>query len=216
MKDAPGEHFYLPGERNIHPAVNQKKDLLGAEYSVHMNGYLARCFKVWRLSEVMKSSPEKMQLKEECRYGGENNSPFFSERPVLQARDLSKVKPLYEIKVIEDPKSPTKTGSLPFQGFDIDEEGIYYHEGWANDNDPQKISVAYVSRIGTDGKVKDRKLVKAITSIQNLKKLGLADRGYAEAEGIKVKGENLYLGFATRKMVYGTDTRLANILKYTK
>ena len=52
------------------------------------------------------------------------------------------------------------------------------------------------------------KLVKAIISNQNLKKLGLA-----EAEGVKVKGKDLYLGFATRKMMCGTDTRLANIFK---
>jgi hypothetical protein len=42
----------------------------------------------------------------------------------------------------------------------------------------------------------------------------MTDRGYMEAEGIKVKNGTLYLGFASRKMEGKDDKRLANILIY--
>ena len=51
--------------------------------------------------------------------------------------------------------------------------------------------------------------------MNKLKELGLADRGYMEAEGIKIKGDVMYIGFASRKMNGKSDERLANVLRYT-
>ena len=49
---------------------------------------------------------------------------------------------------------------------------------------------------------------------EKLNEFGMTDRGYMEAEGIKVKNGTLYLGFASRKMEGKDDKRLANILIY--
>lgn len=65
------------------------------------------------------------------------------------------------------------------------------------------------------GNLLGRKKVAAISNIIRLKELGLADRGYMEAEGIKIKGDTMYLGFASRKMNGKADERLINVLKYT-
>ena len=42
--------------------------------------------------------------------------------------------------------------------------------------------------------------------------LGLTDTGYAEAEGIKRKGDRLWLGVATRRSA--DAVRRANLLRY--
>ena len=66
-----------------------------------------------------------------------------------------------------------------------------------------------------NGRLSARKEVNAIKDVEKLEELGLADRGYMEAEGIKIKGNAMYLGFASRRMNGNSDERLANILKYT-
>ena len=66
-----------------------------------------------------------------------------------------------------------------------------------------------------NGQLCGQRKVAAIADVNKLKELGLADRGYMEAEGIKIKGDVMYIGFASRKMNGKSDERLANVLRYT-
>ena len=219
-----GETFYLPGARNIHPAINQEKDLLGVEYSEKKSGFYTRNFIVYRLSAAMKLAPEQMKLAEAITYGGEDARPEVNGIPEITARDLSRLEPLFHIRLSDGfGDNGALVGKYAFQGFDIDEEYIWYYEGWANDNDPKKNSHAIVSIVDKNLNLVSRKEVKAFSDNDLLLKYGMADRGYFEAEGIKAKGDKLYLGGATRRVMEVTwpngkkeqvDRRLANVLVY--
>ena len=54
--------------------------------------------------------------------------------------------------------------------------------------------------------------VGAYSDLEGLRALGLTDTGYAEAEGIKRKGDRLWLGVATRRSA--DAVRRANLLRY--
>ncbi len=219
-----GEAFYLPGAKNIHPAINQEKDLLGIEFSEKKSGFYIRNFIVYRLSEAMKLEPEKMKLAEKITYGGEDQRPEVSEITEISARNLSRLEALFHIKLADGfGDNGGLVGKYAFQGFDIDEEFIYYYEGWGNDNDPKKSSHAIVSVVDKRLNLLSRKEVKAFEDPDLLMKFDMSDRGYFEAEGIKIKGNKLYIGGATRKIMKVTwpngkveniDRRLANILVY--
>lgn len=211
---AGGDVFHLTGTRNIHPAVNAEKDLLGIQYSKTVSGVNSRFFVVYRLSEAMKLSLTDVKL-DALKYGGETSSDIVeaSVELTVKARELSQLKPLYKFAVSDGHGGAV--GELSFQGYDIDEQFVYYYEGIGNDNKVDTSSKAYVSVLDKNGRLSARKEVNAIKDVEKLEELGLADRGYMEAEGIKIKGNAMYLGFASRRMNGNSDERLANILKYT-
>ncbi|WP_125041391.1 endonuclease/exonuclease/phosphatase family protein [Bacteroides faecalis] len=205
---AGGDVFHLKGTRNIHPAVNPEKDLLGVQYSKNISGVNNRFFKVYRLSEAMKLPLSEVKL-ETLKYGGDHSGNILETlvELTIKAKELSQLQPLYEFSVPD--------GELYFQGYDIDDKFVYYYEGIGNDNKIDTPSRACVRVYDKKGNLLGRKKVAAISNIIRLKELGLADRGYMEAEGIKIKGDTMYLGFASRKMNGKADERLINVLKYT-
>lgn len=204
---AGGDVFHLKGTRNIHPAVNTEKDLLGVQYSKNISGTNTRFFVIYRLSEAMGLPLADVKLSA-LKYGGDHSGsvPETSVEPVVKVRELSQLQPLYKISVPD--------GELYFQGYDIDDQFVYYYEGIGNDNNPDSPSRARVRVYDKNGRLCGQKEVAAIADVDKLKELGLADRGYMEAEGIKVKGNAMYLGFASRKMNGKSDERLANVLRY--
>lgn len=211
VQSGAGEHFYLDGTRNIHPSINLEKDILGVQYSKKVSGVNARFFVAYKLSEAMALEVEDVKL-DMLKYGGENGVPEKTETPVIKARRLSRLTPLYSFGVSDGHGGAV--GEYAFQGFDMDDKFVYYYEGFGNDNKVEEPSKAFVSVLDKNGLLSARKEVKAILDSEALKAAGIADRGYMEAEGIKVKGDKLYTGFASRLMKDGTDTRLANVFIY--
>lgn len=205
---AGGDIFHLKGTRNIHPAVNPGKDLLGVQYSKNISGVNTRFFVIYRLSEAMKLPLTDVKLSS-LKYGGElsGDVPETSMELTVRAKELSQLQPLYEISVPD--------GELYFQGYDIDDQFVYYYEGIGNDNKVDTPSRACVRVYDKNGQLCGQRKVAAIADVNKLKELGLADRGYMEAEGIKIKGDVMYIGFASRKMNGKSDERLANVLRYT-
>lgn len=202
---AGGDVFCLKDTRNIHPAINVEKDLLGVQYSKKVSGIDTRVFVIYRLSEAMKLVPVDMKL-ESLKYGGED-IPETTVTPSIKARELSQLQPLYQFAVSDGQGG--MVGELAFQGYDINEQFVYYYEGMGYlDGTPSK---AYVSVLGNNGLLSARKEVVAAADAVKLKELGVSAKGYLEAEGIKVKNGVLYLGFASRG---SADERLANILRY--
>ena len=62
------------------------------------------------------------------------------------------------------------------------------------------------------GKLVEQHRVMAVASIADLSAAGITDTGFMESEGIKVYGDKLYLGYATKK---SNDThRYVTILEY--
>ena len=104
--------------------------------------------------------------------------------------------------------------SSPFQGFDVDGRCCYLFEGAGNGNKPANgPSDARITLTTLDGGIVHGRLpVGAYSDLEGLRALGLTDTGYAEAEGIKRKGDRLWLGVATRRSA--DAVRRANLLRY--
>jgi len=96
--------------------------------------------------------------------------------------------------------------SYPFQGFDVDGRCCYLFEGAGNGNKPANgPSDARITVTTLDGGIVHWRLpVGACSDLEGLRALGLTDTGYAEAEGIKRKGDRLWLGGPTRRARFRT------------
>ena len=220
-----GEDVYIyEGVRNIHPAVNREKNIFAVTHSKRVSGVSRRTFSVYKLDEVLALEKREVTLPSRKYGGGKAPISETTSSDKVQAKVISDLKPLYEVKLSEgfagDEDIPDQiegaVGKYAFQGFDADENFIYFFEGVGNENDPSLKSAAFLSVIGKNGVLSARKEVAAANDVEKLKELGFADNGYFEAEGVKIIGDELYLGFASRKKQGSIDQRLANILKYTK
>lgn len=204
-----GETYYLPGKTNIHPAIDQKNDLLAVTTS---GAGQPRSFYIYRLSEARKL-PETTITMPSVKFGGEEKDvPEQTIRHTLKIKDLSKLTPLASFD-IKPKTTANELNYYAFQGFDIAGENIYFYEGEGNGNKIENgPSNAFVTILDYKGNItSNRTKVEAISNIENLKHHDITDTGYMEAEGIKVKNGILYLGFASR----GTDDkRKANIFWY--
>lgn len=205
------DQYYLPGVRNIHPAVNTESDLLAVTSSG--GSETGRMFRVYKLSEAKNSATTQMKLASSIKYGGGTSGiPEVTETPTVKVHDLSKLTKLAEFRVVEGSSSADAIGHYPFQGFEVGNNRIYYYEGEGNNNDGAKASTAYVTVFDFSGQVvKKRSKVAPISDMGALKNNGITTTGYMEAEGIKVHAGKLYLGFASKST---DDVRRAVVLRY--
>lgn len=203
-EDVP-QHWYIPGLKNVHPAIDFENRHLAIWGSLNSSeGY----FYVYDLDEVL-ALPQKDVLLPLAMVRGpyENFSSEAMTYWVTAAR-LSDLKPVAKILLKSD--GPVGTGSN--QGFEIKNRRIYHYSGGGNNNDGAEASVSTVTVFNFDGKVLDQRRVMAVASMEDLKNQGITDTGFMESEGIKIYGDYLYLGYATKN---STDTkRYVTILKY--
>ena len=205
--------YYFPGKANIHPALDQENDILAVTTSG--GGDPLRYFYIYKMSDVKKLPQNKMKLPS-VKFGGEEAGvPEQTIAQNINVKDLSKLKPLAKFSV---PPSQNKSqlNSYAFQGFDISDGKLYFYEGEGNNNTiasgPSNAYVTvfdYMQGIPLSKRAK----VLAIDDLNKLNFYGITATGYMEAEGIKMKNGNLYLGMASKST---DDKRRANILIYKK
>lgn len=200
-----GETFFIKDKWNVHPAIDLENDMLCITAST--TG--VRDFYFYRLSEALATPLSKVTLRKQT-YGGED-TPQISETRTIEAHDLTYVK-----------RVGSFTTSIPgkddlcqydFQGFDIQDGLLYFFEGEAVNNQPK--SIAFVTVLDMQGRiVTPRTRIQAIEDEAALVSAGICGsdaKGYMEAEGIKMKHGNLYLGFAS----HGPGAkRWANVFRY--
>lgn len=215
VRFAAGTTFHLNGARNIHPAVNTRDGLLCVEYyKKSKEGRVRRIFVVYKLEEAMALPDTEAEL-DEIKYGGGYAQDVEQYvKMTVKVKELSQLRPVYSFSILDG--GIGSVGEYDFQGFDFDKDYLYYYEGEGNGNRATELSKAYVSVIDRSGRTKARKRVNFVSDKDYLKKAEIADRGYMEAEGIKVKDGVFYLGFASRRMVGAEDSRLANIFRYAE
>ena len=207
----PGETL-LPEEADFNFVLPGMKRLIAA-YDPD-NGSIA----VWRRDsgnkayvyvydfEALKAAtPEDIQLTYTIFYG----SPVVSSRPVVRAVNLARLTPLYTIK-------------LPFnnviQGFDWHHHKLWLFRGGGAEaaavqaGTGENWAKAYL--VDTLGQTLVTVSVPWVTDLDLLKSEGITDLGYFEAEGIKVKDGDLYIGFAS-KDAGSSPQRRVNIFKYS-
>src|SRR5699024_7223230 len=194
IKNYGGETYYLEGRRNIHPALDIENDILGVTYS---GGGEPRGFSIYKLSEARDLKEKEVELPS-LTYGGEDGqNPEKTVSPNVKVKDLGELEPIASFDV-EEGSDYSEFNSYYFQGFDISDEKIYFHEGEGNGNDPSNgPSNAFVTVLDFKGKpIGKRTRVEAINDLDDLKTFGITETGYMESEGIKKYGDKLYLGFA--------------------
>ena len=207
------ETYYLPGKANIHPALDQKNDILAVTTSG--GGDPLRYFYIYKMSEV-KNLPQTRTTLPSVKFGGEESGvPEQTVAHTINVKDLSKLTPLAQFSV---PPSQNKNqlNSYFFQGFDISDGKLYFYEGEGNNNTiASGPSNAYVTVFDYNSglQISKRAKVMAIDDLNKLNSFGITATGYMEAEGIKMKNGNLYLGFASKST---DDKRRANVLIYKK
>ncbi len=206
-----GDTYFLNnGIYRIEAAVSKEKDLI----CINASKDGVRYFYTYKLSEVMALPLTDHTVT--VKIGGEEYGT--SEHTVTRTEkghDLSALTPLGAFHLPKGNNEATEPNTLNFQGYDIDASGhIYFFEGTGNDNNVTTgSSHAYVTIFDIDGQMLKRAEVSAIEDIGSLTNEGLTNSsGYMEAEGIKVIGNHIYLGFASHQE--SEDYRRANILKY--
>ncbi len=205
-----GDLFYLGGICELHPAIDAAGDVLAINYP----GSSQRMFVMYRLSEAMALPRSYVTLPSRNWGGGTSTDPASTNSPKAYVRDLTKLTPLGRFGI---PKSgedhSTDISSYAWQGFDVDSGKIYYFEG---EGTVKEGSAAYFTVFDFEGNIIEPRTEVAIASDrESLSASGITESGYMEAEGIKVHGDALYLGFASRSEADG-DKRRANIFRYTR
>ncbi len=204
-----GDLFYLGGICELHPAIDMENDVLAINYP----GSTLRMFVMYRLSEALALPRSYVTLPSRNYGGGTSTDPAATGSPKAYVRDLTKLTPLGRFGI---PKTgadhTTDISSYAWQGFDVDSGKIYYFEGEGTVADG---SAAYFTVFDFAGNIVERRVGVAAASDRNaLSQFGITESGYMEAEGIKVHGDKLYLGFASRSKNDG-DKRRANIFQYS-
>ena len=186
-----GETFYFDdGCFNLLPAVDRAHDLLSISYR-KADG--THGFRHFRLSEAL-ALPDTV-LRVVRTWGGERSGECErTEERAIRCRDLRRLTPVGGFLMPHGEDTARDFCSYPFQGFDVDGRCCYLFEGAGNGNKPANgPSDARITVTTLDGGIVHWRLpVGAYSDLEGLRALGLTDTGYAEAEGIKCKGDRLF------------------------
>lgn len=195
------DNYYIGQYRHLTPTIDIENDLLAISYADEQKPG-RNCFVVYRLSEA-KALPLSIVRLMELSYGGTDEDPDEKLAPEVQVHDLTRIKPLARFNI---PNTP-----LPWQGFDIHKDRLYYYEGEGGPNNGLVSGKAFISIFDFDGKpLTERTEIGALSSLEALKKLNITSTGYMEAEGIKVRRGVLYIGFGSSN----NGRRCAQIFQY--
>ncbi len=178
---------------------------------------LTRYFFTFRLKDV-KAAPLR-DFEFSVRVGGETrNKPESVIVRTVQGHDLANVQPLGAFSFRSGKNWLTDISAYPNQGIEIDKRGrIYFYEGvCANGTRPQG---AYLTAFDVNGNVLGKRTaINAISDTNSLFGAGFTDKiGCMEAEGIKIIGDKLFLGFAGKLESDATGKSLkgATIFEYS-
>ena len=206
------DQWYLKGMKNIDAAVDVEAGQI-AFHCVNSAG-TASYYYVYDLDAVKALPKKEVTLAHPIIRGP---SEGYSLDPVyykVMVHDLGDLTPLAKIEVTKATfqNQPYNLGTLTVQGYELHDGLIYHYYGGGNDSDPSKASQSIVSIFDMTGKLVEQHRVMAVASIADLSAAGITDTGFMESEGIKVYGDKLYLGYATKK---SNDThRYVTILEY--
>ena len=206
------EHYFLPGVRHIHPALDPANDVLGVTYS----GGGTRHFAFYRLSDAKALAPTTEQLEQRTWGGGatDPNKTPVTESPAVQVRNLGRLTRLGGFSLTEG-SNPDQIGKYAFQGFDVKNGRVFYYEGENNLGNTFLPSNAYLTVFDFQGGIRcARTRVGLLDDRKALQSNSISQVGSLEAEGVKWHDGKLYLGFTARNANTSGDDRLQTIFRY--
>ncbi len=178
---------------------------------------LMRNFFTFRLKDV-KAAPLK-DFEFSVRVGGETkDKPETVVVRTVKGHDLANIHPLGTFSFRSGKNWLTDISAYPNQGIEIDKRGrVYFYEGVCADGSrPQG---AYLTVFDMNGKVLgQRTAINAISDAGALFSAGFTDKvGCMEAEGIKIIGDKLFLGFAGKleNDATGKNLKGATVFEYS-
>ena len=222
VKPTDMECFYIgEGRTEAHPSIDAENGLLTINYND--KAYSAfRCFVVYKLSDALNAPLENVTIT--CTDGFETDKPASTNKitKVVRAHDLTKIKEVARPKFLKNGYGGTGIQYYDWQGYDVHGNRLYYSEGQSNYNlsNPHSfftgVSYAYITvfDIATSKVVEERTKVAVISDKDTTSAIGVSVTGTLEAEGVKVYGDKLYLGFTARMRVDGNTQHYQNIFVY--
>lgn len=199
------EANYFFGENNISVAVDPEGDMLT------ILGISSGRFRTYRLSELNELPIVDITIPE-VTYGGEDKAPdpLTTKSHVVKGRDCTKVKPIGDFTILRG-QYPDGV-QISWQGFDIDGGLIYQAQGNGHEDGTPSPGWLQVRKI--DGTVVlPLTPFRALEDLGALKDAGITDIGYMEPEGVKVYGNYVYCGFASKN---SKNERRGTIFRYSK
>ena len=198
------ENYYF-GETNISVAVDVKGDML-----TYLGISTGNCY-TYRLSELRALPIEDVTLPT-VTYGGEAKAPDpeTTKNHIIKARNCTTVKPIGKFNI---PRRQYDNGeTVSWQGFDIKDGFVYQMQGNGHSDGTPSPGWLQIRDIN-GGYVLPLTRITALEDLDALKAAGITDIGYMEPEGVKVHGDFIYIGFASKN---SKDERRGTIFKYTK
>lgn len=213
------DYFYIGNQTDMHPSIDAEHDLLTINYGGSGTGN-DRSFVVYKLSEA-KNAP-KIRVDISCTDGFKTGKAASTTQTSVNvsAHDLTKLTPVATPKFAKQGYGPSGSTYYAWQGFDVNGDRLYYAEGSDNyglTGGFGSPSYAYITVFDLKGKVvEERTQIKAIADADWTSKMGMSVFGTFESEGVKVKGDKIYLGFGGRYITDSNTNYYQDILVYDK
>ena len=165
--------------------------------------------RTYRLSEL-KALPVRDITLEEITYGGESGSgdAEVTKKPVVKARDASKLKPLGEFAISRSTYADGTTVS--WQGFDIHDGLVYQAQGNGHADGTPSPGWLQVRKIDGTTVIPLTKF-RALDDLTALKAAGITDTGYMEPEGVKFRDGAVFCGFCSKN---SENVRRGTLFRY--
>lgn len=213
------EYYYIGDYTDLHPSIDAENDLLTVNYGDAGNSAY-RCFVVYRLSEAERAPMTNVTIT--CTDGFRTDNPASTNSidVVVRCRDLTALTPVARPRFLKTGYGAAGAKYYDWQGYDVHKDRLYYAEGQASYNLSGSFydgtSYAYLTVFDFDGNVvEERTQVAVVSDKQRLAEAGISVFGSLEAEGVKVYGDKLYLGFTARGITTENTNHYQNIFVYS-
>lgn len=213
------DYYYIGEQTDMHPSIDAEHDLLAINYGGTGTGN-DRCFVIYKLSEAKKAPKINVEISCTDGFRTGNASSTAKTTIIVPAHDLTTLNPVATPKFSKQGYGASGCTYYSWQGFDVNGDRLFYAEG--NDNYGLTggfgtSSYAYVTVFDMKGKVvEERTQVKAVADADWTSKMGMSVFGTFESEGVKVKGDKIYLGFGGRYITDSNTNYYQDILVYDK
>ena len=221
VKPTDMECFYIgEGRTEAHPSIDAENGLLTINYNDKAYSAFC-CFVVYKLSDALTAPLENVTIT--CTDGFETGKPASTNKisKVVRAHDLTQIKEVARPKFLKQGYGGTGIQYYDWQGYDVHGDRLYYAEGQSNYNlygsyFSGGVSYAYITVFdtATNKVVEERTQVAVISDKETTSAIGVSATGTLEAEGVKVYGDKMYLGFTARLRVEGNTQHYQNIFVY--